>query len=62
MMYVLYSLHWQSLDLQFCILFLETAREADSFISFGTCIKFSVLGRLKIQYHIVGFVFCGFQK
>ena len=37
MMHVLSSLHGQNLDLQFFILFLETAREADSFISFGTC-------------------------
>ena len=36
-MYVLHSLHGQSLGLQFFILFLKTAREADSFISFGTC-------------------------
>ena len=24
--------------------------------------KFSVLGMLNIQYHMIGFVFCGFQK
>ena len=35
--YVLYSLHGQCLVLQLFILFLKTAREADSFISFGTC-------------------------
>ena len=33
----MHSLHGQSLGLQFFILFLKTAREADSFISFGTC-------------------------
>ena len=36
-MLVLHSLHAQSLGLQFFILFLKTAKEADSFISIGTC-------------------------
>ena len=35
--YVLHNLHGLSLGLQFFILFLKTAKEADSFISFGTC-------------------------
>ena len=32
-----YSLHGQSLGVQFFILFLKASREEDSFISFGTC-------------------------
>ena len=35
--YILHSFHGQSFGLKFFILFLKTAREADFFISFGTC-------------------------
>ena len=60
--YIFHSLHGQRLGLQFFILFLQTVREADSFTSFGACDKFLSLRMLKIQFHIVGFVFCGFPK
>ena len=45
-MYVLHNLHGQHLGLQFFILFLKAAREADS-ISFGTCDQIFVRSYVK---------------